>query len=162
MNENVKKYLAYLGIALFSSLLTVVLCFGIAPKIFRPNTLQQNFADLPSIKKIEYLSDQVGANSIITARQKAAPSVVYIDTVAIVTATPEIPEEFRDFFPGQELARVQDPIDCGHALSDTRALPPGRFAPDARYEPFAVCAVGVSPLAWRSWSASIDCRCHSL
>lgn len=99
MNENVKKYLAYIGIALFSSLLTVAICFGVAPKIFRPNTLGQNFTDQPSIKKIEYISDQVGANSIITARQKAAPSVVYIDTVAVVTAAPEIPEEFRDFFP---------------------------------------------------------------
>jgi serine protease Do len=99
MNEKVKKYLPYLGIALFSSLITIAVCFGLAPQFLRPNTIQQNFTGQPSIKKIEYLSEQVGADSIITARQKAAPSVVYIDTVSVVTAAPEIPDEFRDFFP---------------------------------------------------------------
>jgi serine protease Do len=99
MNENIKKYLAYFLIAVISSLFTVALCLGMAPKMFRSNTVQQNYIRQPNMKKVEYLNEQVSANSIINARQKAAPSVVYIDTVAVVTATPDIPEEFRDFFP---------------------------------------------------------------
>ncbi|HBE78871.1 MAG TPA: hypothetical protein DDW65_14000 [Firmicutes bacterium] len=100
MNQNAKKYLAYLGIALFSSLLTAAIFLGIAPKMLRGNNIiDQNLASQPQIKKVAYLNEQMGSNSIISAREKAAPSVVYIDTVAVVTATPEIPEEFRDFFP---------------------------------------------------------------
>jgi Do/DeqQ family serine protease len=99
MNENIKKYLSYFVIALFSSLLTAVIFFGLAPRTSKHGIVEQNFTSQPSIKKVEYLNEQVGPNSIINAREKAAPSVVYIDTVAIVTATPEIPEEFRDFFP---------------------------------------------------------------
>jgi len=100
MNQSAKKYLAYLGIALFSSLLTAAIFLGIAPKMLRGNNIiDQNLASQPQIKKVAYLNEQMGSNSIISAREKAAPSVVYIDTVAVVTATPEIPEEFRDFFP---------------------------------------------------------------
>jgi serine protease Do len=100
MNKNAKKYLTYLGTALFSSLLTAAIFFGIAPQMSRGNNIMnQNLSSQPQIKKVAYLNEQMGSNSIISAREKAAPSVVYIDTVAVVTATPEIPEEFRDFFP---------------------------------------------------------------
>jgi Trypsin-like serine proteases, typically periplasmic, contain C-terminal PDZ domain len=99
MNGNTKKYLAYIGIALISSLFTVAICFGLAPKIFKSNTIQQSYTNQPGIRKVAYINEQMGANSIIAARQKAAPAVVYIDTVSVITTTPEIPDEFRDFFP---------------------------------------------------------------
>lgn len=95
-----RKYLGYLAIALISSFFTAALCVVLLPKMFNPNNpVRLNYASQAGIKKVEYLNEQVGSNSIINARQKAAPSVVYIDTVAVVTATPDIPEEFRDFFP---------------------------------------------------------------
>ncbi|HYH03681.1 MAG TPA: trypsin-like peptidase domain-containing protein [Bacillota bacterium] len=53
----------------------------------------------PVIKKLEYLNEQVGSNSIILARKKVAPSVVYIDTVSVVATEPFIPFGFQDFFP---------------------------------------------------------------
>ncbi len=49
--------------------------------------------------KLESFDAKLGDNSIIAARQKVAPSVVYIDTVSIVEDTPSIPFQFRDFFP---------------------------------------------------------------
>lgn len=95
-----RKYLGYLAIALISSFFTAALCVVLLPKMFNPNNpVRLNYASQAGVKKVEYLNEQVGGNSIINARQKAAPSVVYIDTVAVVTATPDIPEEFRDFFP---------------------------------------------------------------
>ncbi len=95
-----RKYLGYFAIALISSFFTAALCVVLLPKMYNPNNpVRLNYASQAGIKKIEYLNEQVGSNSIINARQKAAPSVVYIDTVAVVTATPDIPEEFRDFFP---------------------------------------------------------------
>ncbi len=95
-----RKYLSYFAIALISSFFTAALCVVLLPKMYNPNNpVRLNYASQAGIKKVEYLNEQVGSNSIINARQKAAPSVVYIDTVAVVTATPDIPEEFRDFFP---------------------------------------------------------------
>ncbi len=95
-----RKYLSYFAIALISSFFTAALCVVLLPKMYNPNNpVRLNYASQTGIKKVEYLNEQVGSNSIINARQKAAPSVVYIDTVAVVTATPDIPEEFRDFFP---------------------------------------------------------------
>jgi Do/DeqQ family serine protease len=95
-----RKYLSFFAIALVSSFFTAALCLVLLPKMYNPsNTVQQNYAGQSNFKKVEYMNEQVGGNSIINARQKAAPSVVYIDTVAVVTATPDIPEEFRDFFP---------------------------------------------------------------
>lgn len=99
MNENIKKYLSYFSIALFSSLITAAIFFGLAPKMAHQNLAERNISSQPGIKKVDYLNDQFNTNSFITARQKAAPSVVYIDTVSVVTTTPDIPEEFRDFFP---------------------------------------------------------------
>jgi serine protease Do len=94
-----RKYLGYFGIALISSFFTAALCLVLLPKIYNPNFVRQNYASQTNLKKVEYLNEQVRSSSIINARQKAAPSVVYIDTVSVVTAAPDIPEEFRDFFP---------------------------------------------------------------
>ncbi len=95
-----RKYLGYLVIALISSFFTAALCVVLLPKMFNPNnSVRPNYASQAGVKKVEYLNEQVGGDSIINARQKAAPSVVYIDTVAVATATPDIPEEFRDFLP---------------------------------------------------------------
>jgi serine protease Do len=101
MNGSFKKILSYVGIALLSSLFTVgvVMEFGTA----KLKTGGLNPAPPPGltadIKKVEYLNEQVGSNSIILARKKVAPCVVYIDTVSVVSTEPYIPFGLKDFFP---------------------------------------------------------------
>ncbi len=99
MNESFKKYLSYLIIALLSSLITAGIFFGFAPTFFRDNQAKTKIAKEVDYKKSVQPNEMPTPNSIITAREKAAPAVVYIDTVSVVTTTPDIPEEFRDFFP---------------------------------------------------------------
>ncbi|MGE5581924.1 MAG: S1C family serine protease [Bacillota bacterium] len=99
MSDNLKKYFSYLTIALFSSIITAGIFWGLAPQLFQNKAAEQRFVEQPALKKVDYINEQLGPNSFITARQKAAPSVVYIDTLSVVTQTPDIPEEFRDFFP---------------------------------------------------------------
>lgn len=97
MNETFKKYLSYVLIALFASLMTTGLIFGLAPEKF--NSAHNNTpVPAPSVIKANYV-EAMTENSIISARNKVAPAVVYIDTVSIVSQRQVIPFGFRDFFP---------------------------------------------------------------
>jgi serine protease Do len=100
MNQSFKKLFSYVTVALLSSLFTVGLVMGFgSPKTklgVSPASLGNNQFQ---IKKVEYLNDQIGSNSIILARKKVAPSVVYIDTVAVVSGQSVLPFGLRDFFP---------------------------------------------------------------
>ena len=100
MNQTFKKILSYTIVALLSSVFTVglVLEFG-SDKMKIGSFVNNTGANQPIIKKVEYLNEQVGSNSIILARKKVAPSVVYIDTVSVVESEPFIPFGFQDFFP---------------------------------------------------------------
>ena len=98
MKEKVKKYLPLIVIALCSSLLTAGL-FTLITDPNRNNTLGNTVASLqPTIQKTSYLAP-IGDGSIVAARKKVAPSVVNIDTVSVVTSSPSIPFQFREFFP---------------------------------------------------------------
>jgi len=100
MNQTFKKILSYTVVALLSSIFTVglVLEFG-SDKMRSGGYISNTGVNQPVIKKLEYLNEQVGSNSIILARKKVAPSVVYIDTVSVVATEPFIPFGFQDFFP---------------------------------------------------------------
>jgi serine protease Do len=101
MNRSFKKYLPYVIVALLSSLFTV----GLTMKFISPKTkFSASAAGFNSnqfaIKEMKYSNDQIiGSNSIILARKKVAPSVVYIDTVSVVSSQPTLPFGLRDFFP---------------------------------------------------------------
>jgi serine protease Do len=108
MNQSVKKLFSYVAVALLSSLFTVGLVmefgftktrFGVSPASLGDNQFQ--------IKKLEYLNDQVGSNSIILTRKKVAPSVVYIDTVAVVSGQSVLPFGLQDFFPREFFEQQQ-------------------------------------------------------
>ena len=103
MQEKFKKYLPYFIIALISSLLTAAIFISLAPSFF-PTSLTKNTNPFGEavVRKTNILSNDrvaMGANSISDARLKVAPSVVYIDTISVVSAAPDVPYEFRDFFP---------------------------------------------------------------
>lgn len=97
MQRIFKNYLSYLITALLASFITAGIFFAISP--CRNNVTGENLTNQPNIKINKYVNELPGTNSFIIARQEAAPSVVYIDTIAMVTEAPNIPEEFRDFFP---------------------------------------------------------------
>ncbi|HOP73903.1 MAG TPA: trypsin-like peptidase domain-containing protein [Bacillota bacterium] len=97
MNETFKKYLSYVLVAAFASLMTTGLIFGLAPEKFNSPT-NNSAVPAPNIVKANYMETAL-ENSIINARNKVAPAVVYIDTVTIVSQRPFIPFGFRDFFP---------------------------------------------------------------
>ena len=98
MNEGVKKYLSYLLIAFLASFITAGVIIGLAPSIFR-NILATNPRTPSEARNVQYVDQKIGANSIVDARQRVAPSVVYIDTVSVVSNNLEVPFGFRDFFP---------------------------------------------------------------
>lgn len=99
MNGTFKKYFSYVVIALFSSLMTTGLILGLNPGKYQ---VEKN-TPLPgsSAKKVQYVQEMVGNDSIINARNKVAPAVVYIDTVSVVTQRPSIPFGFRDLLPDE-------------------------------------------------------------
>ncbi len=99
MKERIQKFLPLIIIALCSSLLTAGLFYLIGPKVTQNDPLGANSSLQPTVQKASYLSGIVGSGSIVEARKKVAPSVVNIDTVSVVTTSPSIPFEFRDFFP---------------------------------------------------------------
>ncbi|MGE5606671.1 MAG: S1C family serine protease, partial [Bacteroidota bacterium] len=98
MKEKIQKYLPMIIIALCSSLLTVSI-FSLISNSNQNNSLGTTSSLQPTVQKASYLSGPVGDGSIVAARKKVAPSVVNIDTVSVVTSSPSIPFEFRDFFP---------------------------------------------------------------
>lgn len=98
MKERIQKYLPFILIALCSSLLTAGLFTLIT------NQDQSNYSGTvsslqPTVQKTSYHSMPIGDSSIVAARKKVAPSVVNIDTVSVITTSPSIPFQFRDFFP---------------------------------------------------------------
>ena len=96
MNETFKKYLSYVVIAVFSSLVTTGLILSMTP-----DHSKQQSSPAPqheNIKNVEFV-EEMGTNSIIAARSRVAPSVVYIDTVSVVSSRPSIHFGLRDFFP---------------------------------------------------------------
>lgn len=96
----IKKYLSYVAVALFSSLITAGLFFGLLAPVFKENKLQLNPPlNQRSPAKIGYISEEIGTNSIVEARQKVAPAVVYIDTVTVVSGSPMIPYGLQELFP---------------------------------------------------------------
>lgn len=97
MNETFKKYLAYIIIAVFSSLMTTGLILGLNPQNVNPRAEGQTPGS--QVRNIQYVEELVDKDSIITARNKVAPAVVYIDTVSVVSRRPIIPFGLRDFFP---------------------------------------------------------------
>lgn len=98
MKGKIQKYLPMIIIALCSSLLTVGI-FSLVSSSNRNNSLGTVSSLQPTFQKANYLSSPVGDGSIVAARKKVAPSVVNIDTVSVVTTSPSIPFQFRDFFP---------------------------------------------------------------
>jgi serine protease Do len=101
MSENLKKYLSYLVIALLSSLITVGLCFGFMPLFIKGPVNLNGSTGQPSVAKINYPGEQAGTNSIVAARQKVAPAVVYIDTVSVVSGSSGIPFGLQELFPSE-------------------------------------------------------------
>jgi serine protease Do len=101
MNRSIKKYLPYFTVALLSSLFTVGLMMEfIVPKTKFSTTAAALNSNQFTIKKMKYANEQViGSDSIILARKKIAPSVVYIDTVSVVSSQPMLPFGLGDFFP---------------------------------------------------------------
>jgi serine protease Do len=110
MNGSFKKFFPYVAIGLLSSLFTVflVLEFGPAKQKAAGFNAAPPYGLTANIKKVEYLNEQVGSNSIILARKKVAPSVVYIDTVSVVSVDPYVPFGFKDFFPEDFFQQKQE------------------------------------------------------
>ncbi|HOJ78196.1 MAG TPA: trypsin-like peptidase domain-containing protein [Bacillota bacterium] len=99
MSEIFKKFFPFLIIALFSSLITTGLLIGFVPDAFNKTSENGKSSGLNQLQKTNYIQEIVGPDSIIKARNKVAPSVVYIDTVSVVSYRPSIPFGFRDFLP---------------------------------------------------------------
>jgi serine protease Do len=114
INPSVKKFTTYVIVALLSSLFTVGLIreFGFAQTSLNTSPVNLDNSQY-AIKKVEYLNDQVGSNSIILARKKVAPSVVYIDTVSVVSGRPSIPFGWFDFFPREFFEQRQEQRGTG-------------------------------------------------
>lgn len=113
-----KKFLSYLGVALLAAMFTALLFMALAPSIFK-NSNQSGVPVPVNYGKIEKFDGSFGADSIISARTKLAPAVVYINTVSLVTENMDIPYQFRDFFPpgffeGQQ--RVQTGAGSGFII----------------------------------------------
>ncbi len=113
-----KKFLSYFGVAFLAAAFTAILFMALAPSIFK-NTNQSVKMTPVNYSKIEKFNGSFGADSIISAREKLAPSVVYINTVSVVTENMDIPYQFRDFFPpdffnGQQ--RVQTGAGSGFII----------------------------------------------
>lgn len=98
MKERMQKYLPLIIIAICSSLLTAGI-FNLLSNSNQNKSLGTASVIQPTVQNASYLSMPISDGSIVTARKKVAPSVVNIDTVSIVTTTPSIPFQFRDFFP---------------------------------------------------------------
>lgn len=98
MKERIQKYLPLIIIAICSSLLTAGI-FSLLSNSNQNRSLRTASAIQPTVQNANYLSMPINEGSIVAARKKVAPSVVNIDTVSIVTTTPSIPFQFRDFFP---------------------------------------------------------------
>lgn len=113
-----KKYLAYFGVAVLASALTAIIFLALAPAIWK-DSHSLSVAPANYYGKMEKFNGSFGSDSIINARQKLAPAVVYINTVSVVTENTDIPFEFRDFFPpdffnGQQ--RVQTGAGSGFII----------------------------------------------
>ncbi|HEX3043844.1 MAG TPA: trypsin-like peptidase domain-containing protein [Bacillota bacterium] len=110
MSESLKRYVSYFLIAVFASLLTAGILIKFTPQLLQGRAAS-NLTVKTNLKNAEDLEKTFGTHSVVTARSKTAPAVVYIDTVAVVTETPNIPFGFRDFFPpdyfGGEQKQVQ-------------------------------------------------------
>lgn len=93
-----KKYLSYFGVALLAAALTTTLFFFFVPSILKNNNQSATLTPV-NYSKMEKFNGNFGADSIISARLKLAPAVVYINTVSMVAENMDIPDQFRDFFP---------------------------------------------------------------
>lgn len=120
INENIKKYLSYFFIALFASLMTVGLTIVISPNQQLPdNTISNNTTaentELPKGKTSSTeVSQLLGETAISEARNKVAPSVVYIDTVSVVTRRNNfLPFGFEEFFPSEFFEQQQEQRGTG-------------------------------------------------
>jgi Do/DeqQ family serine protease len=97
MKNFLRKYSGYFIVALLASLLTGG-AFTAYFLFYHEN--QTNTGQISNISKINIPDGNSSINSFVTARQKVAPAVVYIDTVAMVSANPALPFGLpRGFFP---------------------------------------------------------------
>lgn len=113
-----KKYLSYFGVALLAAALTTTLFFFFVPSTLKNNNQSATLTPV-NYSKMEKFNGNFGADSIISARLKLAPAVVYINTVSMVAENMDIPDQFRDFFPpgffnGQQ--RVQTGAGSGFII----------------------------------------------
>ena len=91
-------------VALFASLLTAGILWAVAPRLFQPANLQS--AQEPKVMAAAFKvptgsNDAFGPDSFINASKRVSAAVVNIDTVSVVSTAPNIPDEFRDFFPSE-------------------------------------------------------------
>ena len=104
-----KKVFGYFVVALLSSFCTVAILFGLTPGFFKNWSGVQQEANLtPQLLGNTLRNNTASAvppgfnpDTFARARNKVAPAVVYIDTMAVVTEYSGIPDEFRDFLPPQ-------------------------------------------------------------
>jgi serine protease Do len=119
MNQGYKKLLSYLGVAILASVITAILFITLAPGVLKNSSQQSPSITPANFTRVEKSDGGFGPNSIINARGRLAPAVVYINTVSVVTENMDIPFEFRDFFPpdffnGQQ--RVQTGAGSGFVI----------------------------------------------
>lgn len=97
MNGGFKKFLTYLSVAVLASFFTIISFVTFVPSML---SLNNNSATPISRNKANILvTEKMEPNSIVNARLKLAPAVVYINTVAVVAENMDIPYQFKDFFP---------------------------------------------------------------
>ncbi len=119
MSQGYKKLLSYFGVAILASIITAILFGTLIPGISKSNSQQSPLVTPANFTGVVKPDGSFGPNSIINARQRLAPSVVYINTVSVVSENMDIPFEFRDFFPpgffnGQQ--RVQTGAGSGFII----------------------------------------------
>lgn len=110
----VKKLLPYLVVAVVASLFTTGILWAVAPRMLQSANPQSASASEPQVTAADFkigVNESFGPNSFINASKKISAAVVNIDTVSVVSTAPNIPDEFRDFFPadifGGEQKQVQ-------------------------------------------------------
>lgn len=91
-----QKYIEYTIVALIASLITTGIMITVTPTLFQkthPNPIN-------NITPAKLQLNSNASNSFVNARQKVAPAVVYIDTVSVVSNSPNLPFGLpKEFFP---------------------------------------------------------------
>ncbi len=119
MNQSLKKFLSYFGVAILASAITAIIFFALAPALVNKMNNQTPPVTPVNYKNTGKMDSNLEANSVSYARNKVAPAVVYINTTSIVNESIDIPYQFRDFFPpgffnGQQ--RVQSGAGSGFII----------------------------------------------